>query len=108
MKNWKYRVKEEANLLNPAFLLVLFISAIKGYEEKGEVGIPYLYMFLIPPIVLHKATRKLLPRSISTSLFTWLYESQQVKISFYNRAKSLKPFIQEAILFGLQSNAIKI
>lgn len=108
MKKWKYRIKEEANLLNPAFLTVLFISAIKEYEEKKGTGLPYPYLFLIPPIILHKTTRELLPRSISTSLFAWLYENQQVKINFYERAKSLKPFIQEAILFGLQSNELEI
>ncbi|MBO6522566.1 MAG: hypothetical protein JJ971_01960 [Balneolaceae bacterium] len=108
MKKWKQRVKEEANLLNPAFLNVLFISAIKGYQEKNGEGLPYLYLFLIPPIVLHKSTRELLPRTIRTSLFTWLYENQKVKVSFFKRVASLKPFIQEAILFGVRANAIEI
>ncbi len=108
MKGWKHRVKEEANLLNPAFLNVLFISAINGYREKNDEGFPYLYLFLIPPIVLHKSTRELLPRTVRTSLFTWLYENQKVKVSFFKRVISLKPFIQEAILFGVRANAIEI
>lgn len=101
MKPWDQRPAEEANLLNPAFCCVILTSAVVGYMDIDKAGMPYLLSFIVLPIVLHKETRELLPRTIRTSMGTWLQENMSVRILFAERAISLKPYTHEAIMFAL-------
>ncbi len=100
MMLWPERPEEEARLLNPAFLGLLVRSAAAGYKETSGKGIPMELAFVALPVTLHKTTREALPRSVRTSLATWLMASPQCRIGFAERARGLAPFVREAILFG--------
>jgi hypothetical protein len=62
---------------------------------------PFSLAFIVMPVILHKQTRDSLPFNTRTSLAAWLEEKPIARIQFYERAMSLKPFVREAILFGL-------
>ncbi|ODS31885.1 MAG: hypothetical protein SCARUB_02999 [Candidatus Scalindua rubra] len=100
MKPWIKRPKEEAYLLNPPFCCLLVTASTIGYTSVENQGLPFSLPFLILPIVLHKQTRETLPRKITTSLAAWLEENQHAKILYYERVKSLLPYVREAMLFG--------
>lgn len=106
MINWGSRPVEIANLLNPAFCGFLIREFLKGYEEKKGEGMPYELVFLLLPIVLHKHTRNLLPRSISTFMHVWLQSNPEIRIGFSKRTKDLIPFTKEAILFMIKRDLI--
>jgi hypothetical protein len=108
MLPWGQRPFEVANLFNPAFCSVLLEEAIANFEEKAHKGMPYALVFIILPIVLHKPTRDLLPRSTRTRLSVWLQRSTQVRIGFAERARRLVPYTKEALIFGMSHGAIDV
>ena len=65
---------------------------------------PLILLFMILPLVLHKKTRQRLPSSIRTSMTFWLQENSDLKILFYERLKSLKPYTIEALHFACKQN----
>jgi hypothetical protein len=101
MKSWDERPKELANLLNPAFCCSVLTSSIVGYNSNVQnSGMPFSLSFMALPIVLHKSTRELIPRSSKTSMISWLQDNPSIKIKYYERVLSLKPFTKEALVFG--------
>ena len=101
MKPWTERTREEAHLLNPPFCCVTITSACVGYSEKSGQPLPFVLSFMVLPIVLHKHTRISLPRTTRTSLPVWLQEHAESRIGFYERLMALRPYIREALLYGL-------
>ncbi len=108
MKSWKLRPKEEAHLLNPAFCSTLITGTVSGYMENSSTGLPFPLLFMILPLILHRKTRERLPRSISTSMAEWLHENIDARILFVERLISLKPYTQEALLFGWRQGWLDI
>jgi hypothetical protein len=105
---WKDRPEEVANLLNPAFCSIILKEGIFGYQQASSKPMPYSLLFLVLPIVLHKRTRELLPRSISTTFHAWVHRYESVRIGFSVRATDLVPYYKEALLFGVQSGLFSI
>jgi hypothetical protein len=105
---WKSRNIEEATLLNPAFCATLLASSVIGWQQQDSAFFPFSYSFLVLPVVLHSPTRQILPRSSRTSLANWIQENPEVKVGFIARAKSLRPFTKEAILFGVSHGLLNI
>lgn len=101
MKTWTDRPKEEAYLLNPAFCCTVLAAAFFSYKNVNDEGIPFPLTFMILPIVLHKPTREKLPPNTRTSMAAWLQEYSSVRVLFYERLMSLKPYTKEAIQFGM-------
>lgn len=99
MTPWADRPSEVANLLNPAFCGLLLREAAVGYESVTPTGLPFPLAFLVLPVVLHEATRELLPRSTTTSLHAWLQENPQARVNFAERARELASWTREALLY---------
>lgn len=100
MRPWVERSIEEAHLLNPAFCCIVLSSSIVGYRSIDEGGMLYPLAFMVLPIVLHKATRENLPRTVRTSMLVWLKEHAEAKFLFAERIIAVKPHTREALLFG--------
>jgi len=60
----------------------------------------YVLAFVAVPMTLHKPTREALPRSVRTSMPAWIEENTYFRVGFAERARSLAPFVREALLFG--------
>ena len=103
---WAERPTEVANLLNPAFTGATLRMAVSGYFREANVGMPFELAFLVFPIALHEATRRRLPRAVSTLLHTWLQENRDVVVEFPERTRSLVPFTKEAIVFACQRGVL--
>lgn len=105
---WSERPVEQARLLNPAFLAALIWSCTEGYYNANQQDIPYPLLFIAMPVVLHKPTRAILPRSIRTSLAAWLADNTQAHIYFTERATSLVPIVKEGVLFGINGQLFSL
>lgn len=105
---WELRPQEEKGLLNPSFCSVLLWYACNGFVREESRRMTFEEAFLVVPIVLHKNTRELLPRTIRTSLATWLDENRLVRSNVATRARLLVPYVKEAISFGLRHEFLKI
>ena len=108
MRNWSDRVVEEANLLNPAFGAVLLTEAVDHYDEKAHHGLPFALAFLVLPIVLHENTRRSLPKTTLTGLLPWVQEHRESLVGFSERVRQLQAVSREALLFGLQTEILRI
>ncbi len=108
MKPWAKRPVEIAHLLNPAFCSILLREAVEGYYQESEADMPYALSFLVLPVVLHKPTRDLLPRSITTKLHTWIQENQSAQVGFAVRVRWTIPYTKEAITYATAANLIII
>lgn len=99
MKAWAGRPTELAYLFNPAFCGWVLREAVEGYAGVKPAGLPLPLAFLILPVVLHRVTRELVPRAVTTTLHVWLQEHPEVRVNFAERTKELAPFTREALFF---------
>lgn len=100
MTAWNKRSREEQTLLNPAYCANLLWHAAQGHASYAKVALPFEEAFLVLPLVLDRRTREALPRSIRTSLTTWLEGDVLVRRRIASRAQLLVEFTKEALLFG--------
>lgn len=100
MTTWAARSKEEAYLLNPSFCALIAWSSAVGYRGDSNQGMPYVLPFVAIPLTLHMRTRHALPRGVRTSMPAWIEENTYFRVGFAERARSLTPFVREALLFG--------
>jgi len=101
MKPWAERTREEAHLLNPAFCCVTLASTCAGYMESNVQAMPLALTFMVLPTILHKQTRESLPRTLRTSMPSWLQDNAEARIGFHKRLMALKPYTCEALYYGL-------
>jgi len=105
---WEDRSIFTSNLLNPAFCGEVIRRTIVQYcKDSGKQGLPFSLAFFILPIILHKETRKLLPKSKRTKLHEWLTLNEKLKIIILPRIKYLTPYTRESILFLAKHNVIE-
>ncbi|MFA6243647.1 MAG: three component ABC system middle component [Candidatus Hydrogenedentales bacterium] len=110
MKEWANRPPEIAALLNPAFCGFLVSSGLDEYTKNVNEGAPYVFPFVMLPLILHKPTRQMFPRSIRTAFSAWITNADTAiaKIGFAERAKSMSPYVKEALAFAMQHNSIYV
>ncbi|MCI5123394.1 MAG: hypothetical protein D3925_02685 [Candidatus Electrothrix sp. AR5] len=110
MRAWTHRPPELAALLNPAFCSFLVSTGLDEYIKKTENGAPYPFPFIMLPLVLHKSTRRMFPKTSRTTFSAWITKPDTVtlKIGFAERARNLTPYVKEALVFAIQEERIQI
>lgn len=106
LKKWSMRPQDVSNLVNPSFTGLLLYRAAIGFKREMNHGIPVETLFLIPSFVMHGATRIRLPKSIVTTLPTWLQGERDVVVKFAERTRNLVPYTREAVLFLMQNDLL--
>jgi len=101
MKTWDERPLEVAHLFNPAFCAAVLGYAARGFTAELATGLPWLLTFVILPIILHKPTRGVSPKTKSTKFHTWIENNPAIRIGFAERASNMVPHVREAIIFGI-------
>lgn len=105
--NWEERTIFTANLLNPAFCgEVIRRTIVKYIKESNKQGLPFSLTFLILPILLHKETRCLLPKSKRIKLHQWLLANDKLKILLIPRIRYLVPYTRESLIFLYKHDVI--
>lgn len=103
---WHERPREEAHLFNPAFCAAALHEFVKEYQKAKGAAAPYALLFCVLPIALHGNTRRALPASTLTSLYSWRERNPEVLVGFAERARSLRPVVQEALRFAINLSAM--
>jgi len=98
---------DAAALFNPAYCAAILHRVSSGYQSGGAGGLPYSLSFLALPIVLHTASAERLPSSARVRLHNWLLGNPEVLVGLADRARSLAPFVREAISFGLKARVVQ-
>ena len=107
MKRWSERSRVEASILNPALIALLVSEAARQYEIQANPMIVSM-AFLIPPLVLHRPTRDVLPRDTRTHLSTWIARQPVLRAGFPDRAAAMTPLTREALRFGIRNGVLEI
>lgn len=106
MKSWGERPIEIANLFNPAFCATVLACASRGFSSERVTGLPWLMAFLVVPLILHKTTRAVAPKIKTTKLHVWIEKNPAIRIGFVERARSMVPHVQEALIFGVTARLL--
>lgn len=91
---------EVRRLLNPSFLATVNAVAAEGFVSETGDGLPFLYAFLIPPLVLNKETRDSLPSKITSRMPAWAHDSASVLAFLPQHAQELQDAVRLSILVG--------
>lgn len=105
---WTERNTIVANLFNPAFCGEIIRATAKEYNKHTNTNFPYAFAFLVLPILLHKATRERMPRSVRTYYFVWVEQNDDLFFDFPKRTRSMVKYTKEALLFLLAHNKIEL
>jgi hypothetical protein len=108
MLPWDKRPIEIANLFNPAFLALLLHEGSLAYYNEIQKGLPFELAPLLVTLPLHKETRDIMPKKISTQMHAWLLDHPEIKINCSKRIRNMNPYILESIAFGLKTGIINI
>ena|ERR1700728_4705124 len=91
---------EERRLLNPAFASALVIRAVYGFTKETRSGLPFVYAYLVLPLLLHPDTRERLPQTVVTKLVTWTERNGDVVAPVPQRVRELAPATRESLLLA--------
>jgi hypothetical protein len=99
---------ENRRLLNPAFAGLVLIRAINGFFREAKIGFPYIYSYLILPLVLHPETRERLPQAIVTRLPSWAERNSELTALLPRRVADLAPATREALFLATTTGLITL
>ena len=97
---------ETLRLLNPAFLATVIGHAAVGYSEHRGQGLPFALAFIVPPLVLHKDTRVVLPKMITSKLPDWAHKNSAELAFLPDHARELQAAVRSAIVIGAHFDII--
>lgn len=106
MRSWRERPTEVAHLFNPAFSATLLGYAARGFSGERSAGLPWLFAFLVVPLVLHKATRVVAPKTKATKFQTWVEKNPSILVGFADRSRNMVPHVREGIMFGVSTRLL--
>lgn len=114
MTAWQERTIEQRNLLNPAFCAIVVWHLTRGYRtestalQDASTGLPLEFAFVGASLVLRGQTRDQLPRTITSSLATWLHDNPLERSAVAKGVVVLRDPVREALLFGAQHGMLTL
>lgn len=114
MTAWQDRTIEQRNLLNPAFCAVAVWHLAGGYAREaatldaGQQALPFELAFVGASLVLRGQTREQLPRTITSSLATWVQDHPLERSAVAKGVVVLRQTVREALLFGAQHHLLAL
>jgi hypothetical protein len=99
---------ENRRLLNPAFAGLILIRAVNGFYREAKSGFPYIYSYLVLPLVLHPETRERLPQAIVTRLPSWTERNSEITALLPRRVADLAPATREALFLAATTELITL
>jgi len=114
MTAWQQRTIEQRNLLNPAFCGIAVWHLARGYRSESLAlgasagGLPLELAFVGASLVLRGQTRDQLPRTIASSLATWVQDHPLQRSAVAKGVVVLREIVREALLFGAQQGMLSL
>jgi hypothetical protein len=114
MTAWQERTIEQRNLLNPAFCAIAVWHLARGYGTESTTlgaaatGLPLELAFVGCSVVLRGQTRDQLPRTISSSLATWVHDHPLERSAVAKGVAVLRASVREALIFGTQHGILSL
>ena len=99
---------EERRLLNPAFGGVLLVRTAYGYVKEASSGLPFVYAYLVLPLLLSPETRERLPQTVVTKLVSWTERNSDVVAPIPNRVRELSSATRDALFLISSAGVIAL
>lgn len=94
---------------NPAFLSLVLLSFIEGYNEEAEEGLPFALAILPIPIILSGDLDTTFDgTNIRTGFYSWVKQNPGIVVNLNSRINESIEYIQPAISYGVARKTIKI
>lgn len=97
---------EEEALFNPAFLALIVNRATKEHEQRGNLGMPVVLAYVVPPLALHRATREGLPGVVTAQMGEWIRANPLLIANLADRARALRSLVSSGICLGLRHEVL--
>jgi len=98
---------EGRRLLNPAFTGILLLRAAQGFAKEAKSDLPFVFSYLVLPLVLHPETRERLPQTIVTKLVTWAERNGELVAMLPRRTSELAEATRDG-MFAVSTNGLAI
>ena len=108
MKAWNHRPRELRNLFNPAFLGVIMLRAINGFNNECGRAMPFSLCLLIPALALHKDSREIFKKGMRTYFVKIVEDNPKLLVEFPDRLRGLFPYTMDAMGYLLSQGAIVV
>lgn len=114
MTAWQDRTIEQRNLLNPAFCAIAVWHIAGGYSREAmtldadQQELPFELAFVGASLVLRGQTREQLPRTITSSLATWVHDHPLERSAVAKGVLVLRQTVRESLLFGAQHQLLAL
>lgn len=95
-------------MLNPALLAAITAAAASEYKRAAGEPMPWPFAFLVAPLVVHRGTRDVLPRTTATHLANWVSQYPTIHAGIPARAQSLAEPVREGMRFGLAHGVLVV
>lgn len=93
---------------NPAFLSLILLSFIEGYNEEAQEGLPFALAILpIPMILSGDLDNTFNGTNIRTGFYAWVKQNPVVVVNLSDRINDSVEYIQPAISYGIAKKIIK-
>lgn len=107
LMSWSERAREDAFTFNPAYLGALSFEFVKSYQAACKLASPYALPFCALPFALYPDSRRLLPDSIRTGLYSWLERTPEAMVGYAGRARNLAPYIREGLMYATHRQVLQ-
>ncbi|WP_425452039.1 three component ABC system middle component [Arthrobacter silvisoli] len=108
LREWDSRSPAVAAMLNPALLATIFAASAEEYGRRADKNMPWELVFIIAPLVLHRDTRAVLPRTTASHLPNWIASNPTIHAGFPERAKAMVPHVREGLRFAIRTGVIQV
>jgi hypothetical protein len=105
---WAARSPEERRLLNPALTALILAAGAAGHERESSAPLPIYFSYLIVPAVLDSQLREALPRTIRTTLPSWLADHPLFQGRVAARVAPFERVVREGLFVGLSSGLLEM
>lgn len=102
------RSPEVAALLNPAFITLLLVRAVRSYFREADAGMPYVYAPIVTTISLYPAARETLSMNVSTQFAVWIDRTSQIQVFLQEKIVDMVPIVNEGLLFALAHRVLRV
>jgi hypothetical protein len=84
---------------------MVLLRAVQGFAKEAKADFPFVYSYLVLPLVLHPETRERLPQTIVTRLIAWTERNGDLVAMLPRRIAELAPATREG-LFAISTNGL--
>ncbi|HTA37773.1 MAG TPA: three component ABC system middle component, partial [Candidatus Acidoferrales bacterium] len=91
---------------NPAFITLILRNICAAFEGDEESPLPFIYAFVLPPLILNSDIRLALPQRANALFSNWALDNRSVLVGFGQMARDIEPLVRRSLLWGIRRGVL--